>query len=67
MEPVLFIGVVILIFGGVMTVCDLLNDVGSKIGIRKVNINKSLTFEVYSGLRSRDISSSTACRAGLLQ
>lgn len=67
MEPILFIGVVILFFGVAMTVYDLVRDLGCKIRIRKIEINNRCNISDYSGFRSRDISSSTACRAGLLQ
>lgn len=58
MEPLIFIGGVIVFVGGIWTVLDLLLDIG---------LSKVHTTQAYSGFRSRDISSSTACRAGLPQ
>ncbi len=64
MEPVLLIGGAILIYGVVWTVQDLLEESGLLTEAdRKVLAKKAS--QACSGLRSRDISSRTACRAGL--
>jgi len=62
MEPLIFIGGTIVLLGGIWTVLDLLQD----IGISKQRVKANAT-QAYSGFKSRDISSSTACRTGLAQ
>lgn len=65
MEPILFLGGVIVVLGGVWTIVDLLQDAGILAESSKKQAKVRLT-QACSGFRSRDISSSTACRAGLL-
>jgi hypothetical protein len=65
MEPMIFIGGVIVVAGGVWTAVDLLQDAGLLIESGKQQ-DKVRATQACSGFRSRDISSSTACRAGLL-
>lgn len=65
MEPMVFMGGVIVVAGGIWTVVDLLQDAGLSIESGKQQA-KVRTTQACSGFRSRDISSSTACRAGLL-
>lgn len=66
MEPILFLGGVIVVLGGIWTVVDLLQDAGILTECSKKKVGLRAT-QACSGFRSRDISSSTACRAGLLQ
>lgn len=66
MEPILFLGGVIVVLGGIWTVVDLLQDAGILTECSKKKAGLRAT-QACSGFRSRDISSSTACRAGLLQ
>lgn len=65
MEPILFIGGVIVVAGGIWTIVDLLQDAGllTESGKQQAKVRAT---QACSGFRSRDISSSTACRAGLL-
>jgi len=65
MEPILFLGGVIVVLGGIWTVVDLLQDAGMLTENSKKQA-KVRAAQACSGFRSRDISSSTACRAGLL-
>ncbi len=65
MEPILFIGGVIVVAGGIWTIVDLLQDAGLLTAAGKQQAKARAT-QACSGFRSRDISSSTACRAGLL-
>lgn len=66
MEPILFIGGVIVIAGGIWSFADLLQDTGlmSDSAKKKVTMRAA---QACSGFKSRDISSSTACRAGFSQ
>ena len=64
MEPILFLGGVIVVLGGIWTVVDLLQDAGLTEDSKKQA--KARATQACSGFRSRDISSSTAWRAGLL-
>jgi len=64
MEPMIFLGGAIVVLGGIWTVLDLLQDAGILPEAGKQRA-KQLVDQTYSGFRSRDISSSTACRAGL--
>lgn len=65
MEPMVFMGGVIVVAGGIWTVGDLLQDAGLLTAAGKQRAKARAT-QACSGFRSRDISSSTACRAGLL-
>ncbi len=65
MEPMIFMGGVIVIAGGIWTIADLLQDAGILAESSKKQAKVRVT-QACSGFRSRDISSSTACRAGLL-
>lgn len=65
MEPMIFMGGVIVVAGGIWTVVDLLQDAGLLTRSAEQQAKKRVT-QACSGFRSRDISSSTACRAGLL-
>lgn len=65
MEPIIFMGGVIVIAGGIWTITDLLQDAGLLTDAGKQQAKARAT-QACSGFRSRDISSSTACRAGLL-
>jgi len=65
MEPMIFMGGVIVIAGGIWTIADLLQDAGTLAESSKKQAKVRVT-QACSGFRSRDISSSTACRAGLL-
>ena len=65
MEPIIFMGGVIVIAGGIWTIADLLQDAGLLTDAGKQQAKARAT-QACSGFRSRDISSSTACRAGLL-
>lgn len=64
MEALSFLGGIIVVFGGIWTVQDLLEDAGlfKKTGFQKRVLPAT---QACSGFKSRDISSSTACRAGL--
>jgi len=64
MEALSFLGGIIVLLGGVWTIQDLLEDTGlfKKTGVK---IRYSSAAQVCSDFKSRDISSSTACRAGL--
>lgn len=66
MEPIVFMGGVIVLFGGVWTVIDLLQEAGllTESGKQQARVRAT---QACSGFRSRDISSSTAWRAGLLR
>lgn len=66
MEPLIFIGGVIVLVGGIWTVQDFLQDAGL-VTERSRQQAQARTAQACSGFRSRDISSSTACRAGLSQ
>ncbi len=66
MEPILFIGGMIVIIGVAWTVQDLVRDAGI-MTLPGTNKAKQALVQTCSGFRSRDISSSTACRAGLSQ
>lgn len=63
MEPILFIGGIIVLLGGVWTVQDLLMDAGLQAKVDSQKVQTALV-QSCSGFKSRDISSSTACRAG---
>lgn len=63
MEPILFIGGIIVLLGGVWTVQDLLMDAGLQANVDSQKVQTALV-QSCSGFKSRDISSSTACRAG---
>lgn len=65
MEPMIFIGAVIVVAGVIWTIVDLLQDAGllTESGKQQAKVR---AIQACSGFRSRDISSSTACRAGLL-
>ena len=65
MEPMIFMGGVIVVVGGIWTAVDLLQDAGLLIESGKQQAKVRAT-QACSGFRSRDISSSTACRAGLV-
>ncbi|QOX77417.1 hypothetical protein FY034_00145 [Trichlorobacter lovleyi] len=65
MEPMIFMGGVIVVAGGIWTVVDLLQDAGLLTRSAEQQVKRRVT-QACSGFRSRDISSSTACRAGLL-
>ncbi len=65
MEPMIFLGGVIVVLGGIWTVLDLFRDADLLTEARKQQ-GKACAAQACSGFRSRDISSSTACRAGLL-
>lgn len=64
MEPILFIGGIIVLLGGVWTAVDLLADSGVVSEAERRRAAQSV-IHACSGFRSRDISSKTACRAGL--
>lgn len=66
MEPILFIGGVIVLMGGIWTVVDLLHDAGFLLKATKKD-KEQINTQTYSGFKSRDISSNTACRAGFPQ
>lgn len=66
MEPLLFISGIIVLLGGIWTIFDLLQDAGLLPETGKEKTKESAV-QACSALRSRDISSSTACRAGLPQ
>lgn len=69
MEPIIIFGGIIVVLGGIWTVLDLLQDVGFSLKTWVKDNKRKLagTHQVCSGFKSRDISSSTACRAGLSQ
>lgn len=64
MEALIFLGGVIVLLGGFWTIQDLLLDSGllKKSGSSREYAPANQT---CSGFKSRDINSSTACRAGL--
>ena len=64
MEPILLVGGAILVIGGIWTVQDLLEESGLLTAADRRALAKKVT-QACSGFRSRDISSRTACRAGL--
>lgn len=64
MEPVVLLGGVILVTGAVWSVCDLLEESSLAAAVKRRTHCMRLT-KVYSAFKSRDINSSTACRAGL--
>ena len=65
MEPISFLGGIIVLAGGIWTALDLLQDAGLLTETRRRKV-KIAAVQAYSGFKSRDISSNTACRAGLL-
>lgn len=66
MEPMVLLGGVILVVGTIWTVRDLLQDWGLLTVPGPSPWSKRL-IQAYSAFKSRDISSRTACRAGLSQ
>jgi hypothetical protein len=64
MEALLFLGGVIVMLGGIWTVQDLLEDAGL-LEKKLLEENCKPATQTCSAFKSRDISSSTACRAGL--
>lgn len=64
MEPMVLFGGMILAAGMIWTVRDILKDWGLLNGADEQRYVKQLV-KAYSAFRSRDISSRTACRAGL--
>jgi hypothetical protein len=64
MEALSFLGGIIVVLGGIWTIQDLLEDTVllKKAGFKKRYLSVTQT---CSGFKSRDIKSSTACRAGL--
>jgi len=64
MEALLFLGGIIVVLGEIWTIQDLLEDAGvlTKTGLDKQCVSST---QACSDFRSRDIRSSTACRAGL--
>lgn len=68
MEPMIFIGGVIVVAGGIWTLLDLLQDAGLlRFNTCTAKKSAAQADQTYSGFRSRDINSSTACRAGFSQ
>lgn len=71
MEAIVILGAVIVVVGAAWSLADLLRDCGvepRRLAARQVRRFKNGALrqtQACSGLRSRDISSSTACRAGL--
>ena len=71
MEAIVLLGGVIVAYGGFWSLSDLLRDAGiNPLGMldrmrRRADKPIRRTGQACSALRSRDISSSTACRAGL--
>lgn len=71
-EAIVVAGGVIVVVGGIWTVADLLRDSGVEpqqlIGRARRRAEQAASYgQACSAFRSRDISSSTACRAGLSQ
>lgn len=64
MEALLFLGGIIVVMGGFWTIQDLLEDAGF---LKKTVVKDKSTVKTHycSDFKSRDISSNTACRAGL--
>lgn len=60
MEPIVLMGGIIVVAGGIWSIIDLLEDAG-------IRIKQSSRGHAYSDFSSRDISSRTASRAGLPQ
>lgn len=66
MAMMIFLGGVIVGGGGVWTVGDLLQDAGLLTESGSKQMANARVTQACSGFKSRDINSSTACRAGLL-
>ncbi len=64
MEPMVLFGGVILVAGIIWTAGDLLEDRRLLTAAKRLQWLKKLS-QAYSAFKSRDISSRTACRAGL--
>lgn len=73
MEAIAFIGGIVVIVGGYWSVTDLMQECGLdptgciKTRVAEKTVALKTRLQASSDFRSRDISSSTACRAGLLQ
>lgn len=73
MEPIAVLGAIIVVFGGIWSLADLLRAVGIephcvwRTAGHSIRRSTARAGQACSALRSRDISSSTACRAGLSQ
>jgi hypothetical protein len=73
MEAIAFIAGAVVIVGGYWSVVDLMNECGInpgrylKAGLKGRALAFKNSFQASSDFRSRDISSSTACRAGFSQ
>lgn len=73
MEAIAFIAGAVVIVGGYWSIVDLLNECGInpgrylKIRFKERALALKTGFQASSDFRSRDISSSTACRAGFSQ
>lgn len=65
MEPIVFMSGIIVVLGGIWTAIDLLQDAGFSLKKAGIKGKKLTGTQVCSGFKSRDISSRTACRAGL--